>query len=213
MDLSRPFAVVTPTLDGEVLAVLAGADTEFTSGDVLRLLGDRSSRGVRLVLDRLADQGIVTRRSVGRAWLYTLNREHVAADAVLALAGLRASFLRRLAIAVSEWPDPPLFDALFGSAATRGHTAGSDIDVFLVRPEGVDEDEWESLVTHLVAAATRWTGNDTRPLVLSESEVSAWVAHGEPVVADVAEHGITFYGDPGWLRARTHRDKYNNATN
>ncbi len=42
MQLNKPFATVTPTLDGDVLAVLASADVTFTISQVQRILGTAS---------------------------------------------------------------------------------------------------------------------------------------------------------------------------
>ena len=79
MELSRPLATVTPTLDGDVLRVLARADADFTGGDIHRLLDGPSIRGIAKTLNRLTEQGIVNRRLAGRAFLYRLNRDHLAA--------------------------------------------------------------------------------------------------------------------------------------
>ena len=38
MQFNRPFATVTPTLDGDVLAVLAGHDGTFTTGQIRRVV-------------------------------------------------------------------------------------------------------------------------------------------------------------------------------
>ncbi|MCX6431393.1 MAG: hypothetical protein NTX29_00930 [Actinobacteria bacterium] len=72
MELSRPLSVITPTLDGDVLRVLALADADFTSGDIHRVLDGPSIRGIHNTLGRLTEQGIVSRRPAGRANLYRL---------------------------------------------------------------------------------------------------------------------------------------------
>ncbi|MEX1163819.1 MAG: hypothetical protein WEB03_09580, partial [Nitriliruptor sp.] len=73
MELQRPLAVVTPTLDGDVLCVLAGADATFTGRQVARLLPSHSQKGINNVLRRLTEQGIVTMAVAGPAHLYSLN--------------------------------------------------------------------------------------------------------------------------------------------
>ena len=47
MDLGRPLATVTPTLDGDVLQVLATHDVSFTAGQVRRVLNNFSEEGIR----------------------------------------------------------------------------------------------------------------------------------------------------------------------
>ena len=63
MELSRPLATITPTLDGDVLAVLARHDVTFTTGQLHRVLNRHSEAGIRKVLVRLNGQGIVLRGS------------------------------------------------------------------------------------------------------------------------------------------------------
>lgn len=62
MQFSNPLAVVTPTLDGPVLAALAAADSPFTTGQLTRVLDGGSKEGIRKVLRRLTAQGVVSGR-------------------------------------------------------------------------------------------------------------------------------------------------------
>ena len=202
MELSRPLAVVTASVDGDVLRVLALADADFTSGDIHRLLAGPSPRGILNTLARLTEQGIVTRRPAGRANLYRLNRQHLAAPYIIALAGLRDELLQRLAGEVRAWPEPPVLGAVFGSGARRDHSAASDLDILLVRADGADEDIWDDRAEALSAQVTAWTGNDCRLLTLTASQVQSRGAR-EPVLADVVREGLVFHGDMQWLAGAT----------
>ena len=91
MQLNRPFATVTPTLDGDVLAVLATSDVTFTITQIQRILHTASGDGIRKVLSRLTAQGVVLQDQVGRTNTCRLNAEHLAAEPILALARLTAS--------------------------------------------------------------------------------------------------------------------------
>lgn len=163
------------------------------------MLPDASEDGVRRVLRRLAGQGVVTADRVGNAYTYRLNREHLAADHVIALANLMSTFLARLTKRLEAWDPQPVYAAVFGSAARGGMRLDSDIDLLLVRPEAVDDDAWEDQAQALMAEMTRWTGNDARALVLDEDEVGP----GEPVLQDVLAHGLTVAGSRAWLATRT----------
>ena len=198
MELSRPLAVITPTLDGDVLRVLAQADAEFTSGDVHRLLHGPSVRGIQKTLERLTDQGIVSRRPAGRANLYRLNRQHLAAPHVIALARQRDDVLDRLSLEVAKWPSRPILGALFGSGARRDHAVSSDIDILLVRADEVDEEEWDGQTDALSSLVTAWTGNDCRTLTYTESQIAGRGGR-EPLLADVVREGIAFHGEVQWL--------------
>ncbi|WKK72696.1 hypothetical protein Q0F99_07165 [Rathayibacter oskolensis] len=45
MRTQSPLSVITPTVDGDVLAVLARADQAFTISEIRSLVGGRSPRG------------------------------------------------------------------------------------------------------------------------------------------------------------------------
>ncbi len=137
MDLSRPYAAISPTLDGTVLAVLAATTRPLTGREVARLAGRRNHSGVLAVLNRLTEQGVANRQEAGRALLYTLNREHLVTPAVESLANLRLEFLRRLKEAIRGWAVAPIHVSLFGSAARGDGNSASDIDLFIVRPDYV----------------------------------------------------------------------------
>ncbi len=208
MELSRPLATVTPTLDGDVLAVLAGHVGPFTTGQLHRVLTRFSEEGIRKVLQRLTRQGVVLAERVGPAYSYRLNRNHLAADPIVALASLQRTLLDRLERRLTGWAAPPVYAAVFGSAARGTSTTDSDLDLLLVRADDAPAAAWEEQVSALAAAVTAWTGNDTRPLEYTVSQLAA--ARSEPVLRDVARDGLTVAGDRGWLtrqlrnRARGH---------
>jgi DNA-binding transcriptional ArsR family regulator len=200
MDFRRPLQVVTPTLDGDVLSVLARAEAEMTGRELQRVIGHGSHQGVRNAADRLAEQGVVARRSAGNANLYRLNREHVAASWIEGLATLPAQVLDRLRDAIDGWEQPPVLVALFGSVARGEATPESDLDLLVVRPADCDPDEpvWQEQISTLQARASAWTGNDARVLEFDEQELKA----GEPqqVITDAAKDGIELYGTLRRLR-------------
>lgn len=203
MELQHPFALITPSVDGDVLAVLARADATFTTGQVHRLLPSVSQQGIRNSLQRLAEQGTVLADRVGNAYTYRLNREHLAAEHVVGLANLMSALLARLTRELDAWDPKPAYAAVFGSAARGTMTAGSDIDLLLVRPDGADEDAWDAQTQALASRVTRWTGNDARTLVLDEADVTP----DEPVLRDVVAHGLTVAGTHDWLARRLRRTK------
>ena len=134
MDLSRPYSAVAPTLDLDVLTVLAGTTGELTGRDVARLARRGSQRGVQRVLDRLVQHGLVSTRTAGRARMYRLNRDHLAAPAVELVADMRGELIARLRELIRAWRIPPERAFLFGSAARGDGDTESDIDILLVRP-------------------------------------------------------------------------------
>ncbi|ATD69838.1 MULTISPECIES: nucleotidyltransferase domain-containing protein [Gordonia] len=202
MQLNKPFATVTPTLDGDVLAVLASADVTFTISQVQRILGTASGEGIRKVLNRLSAQGVVLHDEVGRTHTYRLNTEHLAAQPIMALSRLNSTFLHRLEQHLTEWEAAVRYAAVFGSAATGRMRLDSDIDVFLVRATDSEDDGWDQRVTELARLVTAWTGNDGRIVEYTEDELRAAVAAGEPLLDDVSKQGLTVAGTRAWFTAR-----------
>lgn len=201
MLLSHPLQVVTPTVDGDVLAVLARADAAFTPPRVRDLIQMHSVEGVRNALGRLTDQGIVTRERYGNAYVYRLNREHVAARHIIGLAEAGGEVIERMRDQIATWTIPSEYAALFGSAATGAMTEDSDLDVLVVRSNDIDIDGdtgWHDQIDDFTRACTSWTGNDTRVLEMSAAEV----AHGagsERVLDDIARDGIPLAGPSDYL--------------
>jgi predicted nucleotidyltransferase len=191
-------AVVTPTLDGDVLAVLALADAAFTTGQLERMLPKGSDDGIRKVLARLCQQGVVLAERAGNAYLYRLNREHLAAGPIVELAKMRSTLLERLEAHLAGWEPPPVYAAVFGSMARGTARPDSDVDLLLVRPDDVPEAKWEAQVAALSSAVTRWTGNAARPVEFTPAELKH--RRQEPLFQDVLAQGLTVAGEREWFR-------------
>lgn len=204
MDLSKPLAVVTPTLDAAVLQALA-ATTDWASGSqVHRRSGAGSRDGVRKVLARLVHQGIVLASDHPHATLYSLNRDHVAADAVVSLTLLRGAVVDRIARAVVAAPCPVVHASIFGSFARGEATADSDIDILLVlntSDQGPDED-CATFVDGLATGVRRWTGNRAQILAVTTSTLAEMVAADDPLVGSWLADQVHLVGArlPGLLR-------------
>lgn len=194
--LQNPFAGVNTTgLDSQVLLVLAGTDQHLTVGEIHRLLPEQGSlEGVRKAVQRLVDQGTVLVMFVGRSAGYALNREHLLAGAILQIADAKQELVRRLSREISTWEVQPLTVKLFGSAARGDMEDESDVDLLVVLPDEISFDEGFTLVDELTSRASRWTGNDVRPLFYRAGEVVP-----APIFTNVLEEGIDVAGDPSWL--------------
>lgn len=199
MMLQVPFRALTPTVDGDVLGVLAGAQAAFTPPQVHQLLGGRSEAGVRKALQRLASHGVVDVDQVGRAYAYSLNRDHLLADQVIAIAQTGVRFVAALQAALAGWEVPCSYAAIFGSAARGRMSVDSDIDLLIVRPDEVPQDgsPWQGQVMGLEDVVRRMTGNDAQVLELSVHEVD----HGldRPVMREIQRDAVTLAGDAGLL--------------
>jgi predicted nucleotidyltransferase len=202
MELNHPLRVVTPTLDGDILRVLAQVETEFTPPEIHRLIGEHSVAGIRKGLERLVVQGIVLQRGAGRASLYQLNRSHLAAPAVMQLAGMREELISRMRDELSGWSIRSVYAALFGSAVRIDMQAESDIDVLVVRPRDIeaDDDVWANQLYELSKQVYGWTGNSTNLLEFSEDEIARGAQDRDPVLASIRKEGIRIQGQSNYLR-------------
>jgi hypothetical protein len=189
MDLSAPHTAVQPRIEGRVLLTLAGTTRPLSGREVSRLSGT-STNGAWRALQKLVEHGLVSVEEVGNgaALLYTLNRRHLAADAVLALTDLRARLIARLTDAVDAWPVQPVHAYLFGSAARGDGGTRSDIDLLLVRPHGVAEDDgqWREQVDTLAESIRAWTGNHAGIAELPQSDIRR-VRRERPAIVDELE--------------------------
>ena len=196
MDVARPYTVICPTLDSGVLTVLAGTTRPLTGREIARLLGRPSHSGVLDTLNRLVEQGLVDREEAGRAFLFTLNREHLAAPAVEVLAHLRGELLKRLRATIDSWDIAAVHVSLFGSAARGEGDTSSDIDLFIVRPEKVDSEDprWREQLDLLARQVQRWTGNRAGIAEVSKAALDRIRKEKPPIVDELRADAITITG-------------------
>ncbi len=102
----------------------------------------------------------------------------LAAEPIIAVASLRERFLRHLRDEIGSWAVPTIYAALFGSAARSTMRADSDIDIFLIRPDTVEEGDaqWTRQTETLTENAHDWTGNHVH--ILSDIETEGLTIHG-----------------------------------
>jgi predicted nucleotidyltransferase len=198
MNVSRAYSAVAPTVEGDVLVVLAGTTQPLTGRGVARLARRGSVAAVANALDRLVRQGLVLRQEAPPASLYALNRQHVAASAAEALALVRTELLDRLRRAFSAWTITPVHASLFGSAARGDGDLDSDIDLFVVRPTGVDAENatWDEQLQELSNAVLAWTGNHAGIIDFAEQDIPKMREQDPPALQDLRRDAIDLAGTP-----------------
>lgn len=198
MDVARPHTAIAPGVKGEALVVLAGTTAPLSGRQIARLVRRGTSPSVSAALDRLVEQGLVHRQHAGRAYLHTLNRDHVAAPVVELLAGLRAELLRRLRDTLGRWQPAPAHASMFGSTARAGGDTDSDIDLLIVRPADIDEEDpgWRAQLDALNDAVYAWTGNHAGIIELGEADLDQLRSNPPPILADLRADGIDLAGIP-----------------
>ena len=197
MDVSAPIRAVIPSAHGPVLTVLARAGQPLTGRAIAELTRPSvSQKQVATILASLTEQGLVFVTGAGSAKLYTFNRDHLAAEAVVHLASLREQLWDRITTHVAGWTIAPTALVVYGSTARGDGDASSDIDILVVRPNGVGDSNplWDTDVDLFVAALTRWTGNSVDLLDLSHGELTTMALAGEALLTHIRDDGRFLIG-------------------
>ncbi len=195
MDLSAPYRAVLSKGEGGVLSVLAGTNEPLTGREVARLATGAHSTVAR-ILGRLVEHGVVRAEEAGASRLYSLNREHLIAEPLLALTRLRGRLLERLVGELEGWELPARHASLFGSAARGDGDTRSDIDVFVVRPGGIDEEHptWREQVDALPTRIFDWTGNRASVAEVPEDDLPRLVRERPAVATEIRRDAVTLVG-------------------
>lgn len=195
MDVARPLEALLPTVDSSVLSVLAGTTAARTGREIARAAG-RSQPAVQAVLDRLVEQGLAHQQRAGRSFVYKLNRDHLAAPAIEALAAMRPDLFKRVRDLIETWQIQPLHASIFGSAARGDGDVESDIDFFLVRPKQVDLDDetWRQQLDDLSERVRAWTGNSTSLIEVGSDELDELRRERRAVLDEIRSDAIDLAG-------------------
>lgn len=196
MKLDHPMQSVIPSAHGAVLSVLARTSEPLTGRRIATLTRPRFSQSrVNRVLGELARDGIADVDDRPPARYYRLNREHVAAPGVLALATMWQSLLDRIRTALMQSSTQPVAAWLFGSAARAEADASSDVDILVIRQDDQSVDEtWHSQLDDLADQVRRWSGNACEMLVLTEREFQAAVGRGDRLIDELRRDAIHLAG-------------------
>jgi len=206
MDYRRPVEVLIPDAQGRILGVLARTSAELSLTTLADLSGVSLAHAARLV-PRLVKLGVVERREVPPAVLVRLVPENLAARLLLALADLRHTLLDELRESASTIVPAPVNVTLFGSFARGDEDVASDIDVLMVRPSEIGEDDvaWVESIARWEASVRRLSGNSVNRIEVTEGDIAKLVKSRRPLWQAIRREGITLKGPTLYeLRARAH---------
>jgi hypothetical protein len=191
MDSSNPLRSLAPTVDVDVVLVLARTRGTVTGARVAHRAG-RSYAQVRKSLHRRVGTGLVLAESHGNSVSYQLNRDHVLAGYVEAAADSAHELEVRITRHVGSWELPPAGLVLFGSFARRDGNENSDIDLLLIRPDAIEEDDarWTTQRHDLAHAVRQWSGNDTQIVEMSAGELATATEHEEDLITNLRRDGV-----------------------
>lgn len=197
VDLGTPIRSVLPTAYAPVLTVLARSGTPLTGRAVADLTDPHVSQShVSQILRALTEDGIVTVTPAGSAYLYAFNRDHLAADAISALVDLRARLWDAIVEHTRTWAHQPDGLIVYGSAARGDGGSRSDVDLLVVRPDAVPQDDtdWQAGLTGLADAVHRWTGNSAEILDRSPRDLAVMALERQPLLDNIRRDGRALVG-------------------
>jgi len=195
MDVTEPANAVLPPGTAAVLRALAGTEAVLTVRQLARVAGVSHNRAGQVV-QRLTEHGLVLAERAGPSMLCRLNRQHLAADAVIELVRLRARMLELLRHEIASWPVAVEHASLFGSAARGDGDTSSDLDILVVQPTQsiADGIEWEE---QLFASGRRIhaaTGNHVAWFDISRDDLRRSVQASESIIDEWRRDAIHLAG-------------------
>jgi len=195
VEFVRPVQAVIPGAQGRILEVLAKTTAELNLRTIARLSGVSVAQASR-VLPPLVELGIVERRDVPPSAQFRYVHEHVAARAVSLLVDAQRAVLAELRSAAARIKPLPTSVVIFGSFARGEAVSASDIDVIVVRPKTVGEDEprWRASLDRWRDGAQTLTGNHVEVIEVSELDAQRLLRSRKPFWLDVQRDGIVLAG-------------------
>ena len=196
MNLAKPYASLSTTLDLELLVELARSTTPRSGRELARRI-ERSWGGVGPVLERLVEHGLVKREEVGATYIFRLNREHLLASLIEHLSGLRTTFFSRIRELIADWESQPLHASIFGSMARGDGDAKSDIDFFVVRPRDTDLEDptWRHQLDDLTERVRTWSGNAASVIEVGADELADLRHQRRAVLDEIRSDAIDLAGE------------------
>lgn len=195
MDFREPVQAVIPGVQGRILAVLSRTSAELNLRAIARL-SDVSVAQASRVMPGLVELGLVERREAPPSALFRFVEEHVAARAVAMLADARTRVLEELKTTAGRLGVQPVSVIIYGSFARGEADRSSDLDVLLIRPPRVAEDDpaWRAAIDAWVLAVRRITGNRVELLEIAAEEVGAKLCSKKQLWIDIQRDGLVVHG-------------------
>ncbi len=203
MNVGAPILDIVPGARGRILQALCWTHSGASGREIARRAGVPGSTAAPILLD-LAAAGVVLQESGAPAYRYTLNRAHVLATGVLALAGAHADLISHLRMRVAEWSTPPVAAWMYGSTARGDGDRDSDVDLLFVLPHGLDDEQrqrWhDEQAAPLMDEVFDLTGNQASYLWHTVDTFLALEAKRSAFSANLHAEGIDLLPDSGSWR-------------
>ena len=195
MNLAEPYDVAMSRATAAVLRVVIGAEASFSIRQISRIADIAFPQALRIVNHESA-RGLILIEQAGRSKMCRFNRDHLAAGAVVELLTLRDRFIQVIKDEISTWITKPIHSSLFGSAARGEGGPESDLDVLIIRPDEVPENQWEEQKYLSGLRLKSRTGNTVSWFDISITELKTAYKAAEPIFSEWERDGISLSESP-----------------
>lgn len=197
MILQNPLeAFSNPSADYPVLCVLEKSDDPLTTTAIFKRCHEVPRISVHKSLVRMSEHGIVNQELLGNTYFYLINRNHILLPVIKGLVHVTDTLVENVKNSIADWQTAPKCVYLFGSAARKSMTTGSDLDLLFVLDD--DEPKKDFILDDiygLCGSLRKATGNEVNPVIFQSSEIK-----NTPLFRDILEEGVCIYGDRTLLK-------------
>lgn len=159
MNLSAPILDVSPGARGLMLQTIVNSENDVTGRELARRAGLPVSTAAGVLAD-LVQTGIVAMKSLSNGNAYRLNRDHLFAEPIIAMARALQNLTDAIRKEVAGWTQvQPIAGWLYGSAARGDGDRASDVDLFFVLPNSYDQAVWDEQAGSVIDRVNALTGN------------------------------------------------------
>ena len=197
MDFKNNLSGIFPGSHAMVLEELMRTPRPVSGRQLALQLVDRLGKSrVFEVLLALTEQGLVTREILGSSHLYSINAKHLCYPLLRSLTQPRELLIALITRQLNRFSPKPEAVVLFGSVAKGTAKPGSDIDLLVIRPNRVkeDDDAWQDQLFRLTLAIQNATGNGLNYLDYSQAEVKRLASSNARLIGEINRHGIVLLG-------------------
>jgi predicted nucleotidyltransferase len=161
-----------------ILRLFCTSGGEYTGREIARLTGYSQTYALRALSD-LEANGLLHRRDVAKAHLFSLNEEHMLVEELEKLFELERDALAKVAQNLKEELGENLRSIIvFGSVARGEERPNSDIDMILTLKDG-SKAIVESEIGLLINASVAASGSPISPILATETELDKMRAKKE----------------------------------
>jgi len=181
----------------KVLRFLIRTEAELSGREMARAVGISHVICSRS-LQELSQHGLVKMRKVGRSILYSLNKEHILVDEILAPLFKKEKMLflslTRAILAPLSGPKP-ISMILYGSQIDEKRVRpDSDFDILCIIPDQTNVKKFKGEISRSEAQIERKFGNCLSLLVMKRSEFLKRKKKREPLLFEIEEQHRLLFG-------------------